>query len=301
MFNCSTLQGRLLAPHSPLLIDRLKQWQQNPSRQVLPFKITEGSPLLQPTFIEQYYQAKRQIIIFLDDTTQVVQKAQHLKLASLGRLTASIAHEIRNPLGAIDHAAQLLFESQALDKHDLRLTQIIQDNSRRMNTIIENILQLSRQRRAEPEAINLSNAVRQFTERFNLVKRSNVNLHLHITADNIISHIDQQQLYQVLENLVSNGLYHSQKKHPIAEVWIRLYLKSNTEQPILEVSDNGEGVPFVQQSQIFEPFFTTENKGTGLGLYISAQLCESNAARLDYVNRDAKGACFRITFAHPHI
>ena len=64
MFNCPTLQGRLLDPHSPLLIDRLKQWQQNPSRQVLPFKVTEGSPLLQPTFVEQYYKAERQIIIF---------------------------------------------------------------------------------------------------------------------------------------------------------------------------------------------------------------------------------------------
>ena len=301
MFNCPTLQGRLLDPHSPLLIDRLKQWQQNPSRQVLPFKVTEGSPLLQPTFVEQYYKAERQIIIFLDDTTQVVQKAQHLKLVSLGRLTASIAHEIRNPLGAINHAAQLLFESQALDKHDLRLAQIIQDNSRRMNTIIENILQLSRQRRAEPELINLANALRQFVERFNLVKRSKVKLHLQIAADHISSHVDQQQLYQVLENLVSNGLYHSQKKHHFGEVWIRLYLKADTSQPVLEVIDNGDGVPFLQQSQIFEPFFTTENKGTGLGLYISAQLCESNAARLDYVNRDNAGACFRITFAHPHI
>ena len=298
MFNCNTLQGRVLDPHSPLLIQRLEEWQSNPSRQVLPFKISDGSLLLQPTFIEQRYKAQRHIIIFLDDTTQVVQKAQHLKLVSLGRLTASIAHEIRNPLGAIDHAAQLLFESDVLDKHDQRLAQIIQDNSRRMNTIIENILQLSRQRRAEPDLIDLSSALRQFLERFKLVKRSAVKLHLQIAADGIVTRVDQQQLNQVLDNLVSNAIHHCSKKHRFGEVWIRLYLKVGTKQPILEVTDNGPGIPFSQQSQIFEPFFTTENKGTGLGLYISAQLCESNAARLDYVNLETKGACFRITFAH---
>jgi two-component system sensor histidine kinase PilS (NtrC family) len=111
--------------------------------------------------------------------------------------------------------------------------------------------------------------------------------------------MDPHQLTQVLTNLVQNGLRYSAKKNAQSQVWLKLFRDPESDLPVLEVEDDGEGVPPEQVHTIFEPFFTTESKGTGLGLYISRELCESNQARLDYKPREQGGSCFRITFAHP--
>jgi len=87
--------------------------------------------------------------------------------------------------------------------------------------------------------------------------------------------------------------------HDTAQVWLRLYRDESSDLPMAEVLDDGPGVAPEQLSNIFEPFYTTESKGTGLGLYISRELCESNQARLDYQPRPEGGSCFRIVFAHP--
>src|SRR5699024_9655998 len=123
--------------------------------------------------------------------------------------------------------------------------------------------------------------------------------HLSIKGRNLQTRMDPHQLDQVLMNLVENGFRHSSKKNALGQVWLHLYRHPQTELPILEVVDDGPGVAVEEQSKLFEPFYTTENKGTGLGLYISRELCESNQARLDYVPRE-QGSCFRIVFAHPH-
>ena len=125
-----------------------------------------GGPTLQPSFAALQHGNKLDTLVFLEDISQIAQKAQQLKLASLGRLTASIAHEIRNPLGAISHAAQLLQESEELDGPDRRLAQIIQDHSRRMNLVIENVLQLSRRRQAEPQLLDLKYWLHRFVSEF---------------------------------------------------------------------------------------------------------------------------------------
>jgi len=291
--------GGKLSKWQPELYQRLRQWLQNPTLLPQTLQPTPGGPALQPNFVDLPHGNKRHTLVFLDDISQIAQQAQQLKLVSLGRLTASIAHEIRNPLGAISHAAQLLLESEDLVTADRRLTQIVQDQSRRMNLIIENILQLSRRRPAKPELLDLSEWLLNYVRDFRASAPPSQTIHLLADEQGLHSRIDPEQLYQVLTNLVQNGLRYSQQDKSKAQLWIKLFLESSSELPVLEVHDDGPGIASERLNNIFEPFYTTEAKGTGLGLYISRELCESNRARLDVKPSEYGGSCFRITFAHP--
>ncbi|OWJ94178.1 PAS domain-containing sensor histidine kinase [Pseudomonas sp. A46] len=293
------LQGRNLAVQCPALLGSLEQWLANPTLRPQSLQAFADGPTLQPSFVPLPRGDQQNTLVFLDDISQIAQQAQQLKLASLGRLTAGIAHEIRNPLGAISHAAQLLQESEELDGPDRRLAQIIQDHSRRMNLVIENVLQLSRRRQSEPQLLDLKYWLTRFASEFRGSAAPGQTLHLHTLGSTLQTRMDPHQLTQVLTNLVQNGLRYSARKHGQGQVWLRLFRDPESDLPVLEVEDDGEGVPPEQVHNIFEPFFTTENKGTGLGLYLSRELCESNQARLDYKPREAGGSCFRITFAHP--
>ena len=293
------LVGKILDPHAPELIKRLQHWLHNPTLRPANLKAHADGPMLQPSFIPLQGAEQRHILVFLDDISQIAQQAQQLKLAALGRLTAGIAHEIRNPLGAISHAAQLLQESEDLAGPDQRLAQIIQDHSRRMNLVIENVLQLSRRRQAEPQLLDLKYWLHRFASEFRSAAPANQQLHLETQAGTLQTRMDPHQLNQVLTNLVQNGLRYSAQHNALGQVWLRLFRDPESDLPMLEVLDDGIGVPDEQVQHIFEPFYTTENKGTGLGLYISRELCESNQARLDYKPRESGGSCFRVTFAHP--
>lgn len=300
LVGCDKLLGRILDPHFPALINNLEQWQNNPSLRPSLVEAALSGIQLQTSFVKLQHNHNLQTLIFLEDNSQLNQQAQQLKLASLGRLTAGIAHEIRNPLGAISHAAQLLHESPSLDSADQRLAQIIQDQSRRMNTVIENVLQLSRQRHAEPQLLDLKYWLHRFASEFKANATPNKMLHLTTKGQSLQTRMDPHQLDQVLMNLVENGMRHSSKENALSQVWLHLYRHPQSDLPTLEIYDDGSGVPLEDRHSLFEPFFTTENKGTGLGLYISRELCESNQARLDYAPREGDGSCFRITFAHPH-
>ncbi|MCQ4347566.1 ATP-binding protein [Pseudomonas stutzeri] len=287
-----------LDEHCPALLERLHEWRENPALRPQPLQAFAEGPMLQPSFVPLQRKGERNLLIFLEDVSHIAQQAQQLKLAALGRLSAGIAHEIRNPLGAISHAAQLLQEAEDLSPPDRRLTQIILDHSRRMNLVIENVLQLSRRRQAEPQLLDLRYWLHRFAGELRESLRDDATLHLECVAGSIQTRMDPQQLTQILTNLVQNGLRHSARKHGKGQVWLNLFRDGSTRLPVLEVLDDGDGIPPEQRGNLFEPFFSTESKGTGLGLYISRELCESNRARLDFVPRDG-GACFRITFAHP--
>ena len=237
--------------------------------------------------------------MFIEDISEITQHAQEMKLVSLGRLTAGIAHEIRNPLGAISHAAQLLLESDELPQPDRRLAQIVQDQSRRMNHVIENVLQLSRRRQAAPQLLDLKYWLHRFASEFRQSATSTQQLHLQTAGGSIQTRFDPHQLTQILSNLVQNGLRYSARYNARGQVWMRLYRDPDSDLPVLDVLDDGPGIDADQQQHIFEPFYTTDSKGTGLGLYLSRELCESNQARLAYYPRPEGGSCFRITFAHP--
>ncbi|RON11159.1 PAS domain-containing sensor histidine kinase [Pseudomonas brassicacearum] len=297
LFGQERLDGQLIDDYSTALVERLQLWFNNPTLRPQSLKVARTGLELQPSFIALGLNEQRQTLIFLEDLAQVAQQAQQLKLAALGRLTAGIAHEIRNPLGAISHAAQLLNESEELMGADRRLTQIIQDHSQRMNRVIENVLQLSRRQQTVAQRLDLKSWLEQFVRTVREGATDRQHIHLSTGAGPFTTLMDPDQLTQVLDNLLRNAWRHSALAHEQAEVWLRLFVDPDSQLPSLDVLDNGPGVSAEQQAHLFEPFFTTSSQGTGLGLYLSRELCESNQARLDFKPRQG-GGCFRITFAH---
>lgn len=238
-------------------------------------------------------------MIFLEEASRTAYQAQQLKLAALGRLTASIAHEVRNPLGAISHAGELLGESPHLDSNDKRLAQIIVEQARRMNTIIENILQLGRRDRAQPVEIVLAHWLPKFIDDFTLSTQTPAAAIRHqIVPQELRIEFDAGHLQQILWNLCHNGLRHSgDTPEPRLELLAGVTV---TGRPYLDVVDHGPGIATENLGSIFEPFFTTESRGTGLGLYIARELAESNRARLRYQPRGGH-SCFRLSFSQPEL
>ena len=239
-------------------------------------------------------------LIFIEDTAAMSQQAQQLKLASLGRLAGSIAHEIRNPLGAISHAGQLLAESNNLDKHDIRLTEIIHTNTQRMNSIIENVLQLGRRDQAHAETIPLKPWLMDFIDEFCRGQNISRNaIKLETDPEDLACEFDPNQLHQILWNLCHNGIRHSQIHSGHNRLLLHANNRDDNPTPFLDIIDFGSGVPEDAAEHLFEPFFTTDSKGTGLGLYIAKELAECNHAHLTYLPAETGGSCFRITFADP--
>ena len=223
-------------------------------------------------------------VLFLEDTTRSREEAQQLKLAALGRLTANIAHEIRNPLSAISHAAELLDE-----EHHGRLTRIIHDNTRRLEQLVSDVLQLSRRDRAAADRVALNPWLAAFVADFAANESVPAGRIAVQTARDVTIEFDREHLRQVLWNLLRNAVRHA----PQEPGSVRIALSAYADQVELNVSDNGPGVPRAIRGQLFEPFFTTESKGTGLGLYLARELCSANGAALEYVD-DMQGAHFRI-------
>ncbi|HLX80848.1 MAG TPA: ATP-binding protein [Burkholderiales bacterium] len=227
-------------------------------------------------------------VLFVEDTTRSRDEAQQLKLAALGRLTANIAHEIRNPLSAISHAAELLNEeNRGRDRE--RLTRIINDNAQRLDRLVSDVLQLNRRDRAAADRVALKAWLAAFIDDFaanESVPASRIGLE---TAREVTIEFDREHLRQVLWNLLRNAVRHAGQ----GPGSVRIVLNAFGDQVEFNVIDNGPGVARAIQGQLFEPFFTTESKGTGLGLYLARELCAANRAALEYVD-DMPGAHFRI-------
>lgn len=273
-------------------------WQQNPQIRPIVFRNSPPGPEISASFAALSRDENNgAILLFLEDTTQLNQQAQQMKLASLGRLTASIAHEIRNPLGAISHATQLLAESDVITGPDRRLLEIIEQHCRRMNGVVENVLSVSRRQPSLPQRFILHEWLTEFREEY-LHQPEPAEINIRMKDRTMTVRFDPQQLHQVLHNLVMNGLRYSLQHTGKARVLIEGGVLELNRQPYLDIIDFGAGIKSGQQAHLFEPFFTTEATGTGLGLYLSREICEANQARLDYIPRE-HGACFRITFAHP--
>ncbi len=233
-------------------------------------------------------------LIYLEDMNRIQEQAQQLKLAALGRLTANMAHEIRNPLSAISHAAELLAEEQR-DVTRVRLTRIIGDNTQRLNRLVAEVLELGRRDRAQSELLNLKAFVEVFLDEF-AVHDSRVADVVVLTADeSAMLWFDRSHLNRVLWNLLGNALRHCRGEAGSVRLEVRRVSRpaapARTE---FHVIDDGPGIEPALRSQVFEPFFTTHSSGTGLGLYIARELCEANGAQLEYCE-NAPGAHFRLT------
>lgn len=289
-----------LASVSPHLVEQLRIWHEDRDRGPQPLQAHGDAPLALPHFTPLGTTANAGTLIFLEDATESTQQMQQMKLASVGRLTASIAHEIRNPLGAISHAAQLLGESERLDSGDRRLIEIISDHSRRMNTIIENVLQLSRRENSQPKTFELKPWLETFVEELRAVQQLDVQqVRIELDPERVAVYIDPSHLQQVLWNLCQNAIQHGAPSKQPFELILRGGLFLESRGPHLDVIDAGPGIDAATAQQIFDPFYTTAASGTGLGLYIARELCECNRARLSYLAVPTGGSCFRVSFADP--
>jgi two-component system sensor histidine kinase PilS (NtrC family) len=293
-------RGRILP--QPLRLG-LEAWLKDPLRKVEPFQASSTSPLLQVNFTQLDQDRGDHILVFVEDMSKVTQQAQQMKLASLGRLTAGIAHEIRNPLGAISHAAQLMEESTHLDTSDRQMLDIIHRHSRRVNGIIENVLDLSRRRAANSELINVGEWLEEFRREYVQTQSQNPqsDAEIELELDNTLAaaRFDKSQIEQVLINLCDNGLRYSEQHSGRRYVHLHAGAIADGARTYLDVRDIGPGISADNRASVFEPFFTTDKRGTGLGLYLARELCEANQAHLSLVEDDKPGCCFRITFAHP--
>jgi two-component system sensor histidine kinase PilS (NtrC family) len=239
------------------------------------------------------------VLIFLEDASLMNARVQQSKLASLGRLSASIAHEIRNPVGAMSHAAQLLAESDVLTTDDVRLTEIIQTHSERVSHIIDNVLQLSRRESSRPERLRLDSWLGEFAEEFS---RTLELLEGEFNVDSIAADLevrmDRGHFRQVLWNLCDNAVKYASETGGIL-VELQAGRMQGQGRPFVDVLDHGLGIDPATAEKMFEPFYTERAGGTGLGLYISRELCELNRATLLYLDRPGGGSIFRIVFADP--
>ncbi|HEY9201981.1 MAG TPA: ATP-binding protein [Gammaproteobacteria bacterium] len=295
--NISLQDKPLLENILPALDQRFLEWQEHPDMPHQAIRQGQGLPDIQPGFraLHRHDEDAGDTLIFLEDATQLNQRFQQIKLASLGRLTASIAHEIRNPLSAINHASQLLQESQ-LDPGDQKLTGIITTQVQRLDTIVKNVLQLSRQSQGQYETLNLHDWLENFCEEFTRDSQLTADqISLQCEDKNISISFDSSHLQQILCNLCSNALNHSQLPRDAVRLQLICGYDEKTSQPYLDIIDNGPGIPEELVEQVFDPFFTTSNKGTGLGLYITKEMVESNRGRIRYIAQP-QGGCFRLQF-----
>lgn len=291
------LAGTALPMHLGLtcepLYNAMRDWHKNP---------TSGNrPLVTPVTQQELLPCFTRLddggtLIKLEDHRVIMQQVQQLKLASLGRLSASIAHEIRNPLGAISNAVQLLGESSRLSDDDNRLITIAENHTHRINRIIEDVMSLSSRQQAHSELLDVHEVFTRFKERF--IEQNELPVDTLTINDiqpmGII--FDPVHFDQVLWNICDNSIKHSHSDE--LEIQVNCSYDGNSSVQI-DILDNGRGIDFTEQNNVFEPFFTTAHDGTGLGLFIIKELCELNHASISYVDTGV-GACFRITLPIAH-
>ena len=297
---------KLLARHDSLkqvtgLLPYYHEWKANPQRQLPTFECKNSAIPLQISFSEIHSNRVVDTVLFIEDARTLSQHAQQLKNSSLGALTSSIAHEIRNPLGAISHAAQLLQESSLIES-DQQLVDVVLRHSTRMDNLVRDILQLSRQQRPQISVTNIyDNCVLTKTQvqESNQFNNPQIEIETNSSAKSVNAPFDGGQLQQVLVNLISNGLRHSEKKTGLPWVAIKFDYQTDMNLAMLKIYDRGDGISAANKDKIFEPFFTTEKRGVGLGLYIARELCEINFATLSYEYKSPTEAYFKIVFSDP--
>ena len=273
----------------PAIYNALLDWRSSADLSISLLTYDKGYDDIQISFHDLHSASHQGTLIFLDDITQIKHKMQQAKLASLGKLTANIAHEIRNPLAAITHAAQLLAENKELPKTDQRLNQIIQQHSNRINNIIEDILQISRGRVTAHDHIELNSWIHQFLESFCLSGEAcKEDFLLQLEPEELFIEFDKGHLERVLTNLCTNAKTHGNAELP---VYIKIY-QTEGHSICIEVADQGSGIATRELDKIFEPFYTTSHKGSGLGLYIVSQLCELNDSKIRVESNQFGGASF---------
>jgi two-component system, NtrC family, sensor histidine kinase PilS len=301
----SAYPDALIGEASPRLLFLLESWRQGGGGSgTLPavdptFVAADGARVIRSHFAPLGSLSPAPVLIFLEDTGLIAEQVQQSKLAALGRLSASIAHEIRNPVGAMSHAGQLLAESPHLTEEERRLTQIIRTNADRVSGIIDNVQRLSRRERARLELLTLAAWTEEFhTEFCETMQWPRTRLIVSGTPSDVEVRVDPDQLRQIVWNLCDNALKHAAQGDPGQSIEIRYGRMAPSTRAFLEVADRGAGVAPEHVERIFEPFYSG-GRGTGLGLFLARELAQANGATLLYEPRGGGGSVFRLVFADP--
>jgi two-component system sensor histidine kinase PilS (NtrC family) len=295
-------ENRLIELEAPALASRLRQWRIDGIASGAPIASRPGAAEVVPRFSRLGSGLRAPILVLLEDAGLMREQAQQMKLAALGRLSANIAHEIRNPLSAIHQASQLLAEAEVFvddgQAQNRRLLDMIQRHGRRIDKIVQDVLAMSRREPPQPvsaRAERLSGARQPACTRKAIRTARGRSKFLDMPGDSLQVRFDPNHLQQILFNLWDNAFLHGGNNG----VLVLLDAGIDEQQHAwLEVSDNGPGIAENLRERMFEPFFTTAHQGTGLGLFLTRELCEYNQARIAYRPADSGGACFRLTFAH---
>jgi len=274
---------------SPHLAEMWRSWVAGESLPVHPFQVGREGRRLRARFIELEATRREGAVVVLEDMTEMEAQAQRMKLASLGMLTANLAHEIRNPLSAIRHAAGILREEN-FDARAAKLSGIIDSNAERLNWLVEDVLALNRRDRLTREPLALEPYLHAFVEHF--MQREEVPedvITIQIVGEPSVC-FDAAHLEQILWNLLRNARHYCLKRPGS----IRIRAMAGEARVDVDVENDGTGIAAELQSRLFEPFYTTDKAGSGLGLYIARDLAEANGANLRYVDIP-DGAMFRLS------
>jgi two-component system sensor histidine kinase PilS (NtrC family) len=289
---------KALAEVAPELEESLEQWRENPSLDITPLTLQASQAEVLPKFVSLPGTSSIRVLIFLEDNDVISQRALEISANSMAKLSGSIAHEIRNPLAAISHAAQLLEESDQIAEADSRLVDIIHNQSHRMNGIVENILQLSRREKSRPEIFELTGWLNDLAlEIESALPEIQLELQIGSADRETLVLFDRSQLHQALWQLLENAIRHAGREDATPRVILQMEHKPATGYCVITIEDNGPGIPQEQITRIFEPFFTTHKQGSGLGLYIARQLCEVNQAELTVDSTPGSGTRFHVRLA----
>ncbi len=281
---------------SDLYQNYLKFLSRKSEKKSISAQVLLENPYLQVHFFRTSATSNPAVLIILEDMSVISHQAQQLKLASLGRFSASIAHELRNPLGVILHAGELMGDTVSLSEEDSRLRELIINNCHRMDRVIQNVLHVSRRQQAKHQSIRLKQFLNQFKHEFSMTHDCDMILEIPVKKKNTIA-FDKSQLEQVLVILCDNAIQHGRDEQ--GQVHIIISVKHKGMRISISVCDTGPGIPKALLNNVFEPFFTTVTTGTGMGLFIAKDLCEINHARLMIVET-LKGCCFEIIFNQNH-
>lgn len=282
---------------APGLALRLQQWQDSGEPDLSPVSPRADAADVVPRFSRLGTSEQASVLIMLEDAGVLQQQAQQLKLAALGRLSANIAHEIRNPLSAINHAGQLLAEADLFStpgqQQNRRLLDMIQRHGQRIEKIVSDVLALSRREPPNPSLITLQTWLVRTAGLYQESQDQPRPIEFLGTAADLQVRFDPDHLQQVVFNLWDNAFRHGGD----TVVVLVDAGRDASGRPWLEVIDDGPGIAESLRDSIFEPFFTTAHQGTGLGLFLTRELCEYNQARISYRASEPRGARFRLTFA----
>lgn len=249
---------------------------------------------LRVRFARPAHHPSDEYVIFMEDLQAIEERAQRLKLAAMGRLTASIAHEIRNPLAAISQAGQLLAEDVRDPLHQ-RLTSIVRENTQRLNRLVEDVLRAARRDSPLTDEFDLPEFCSAWLGEFVRDRGLAGDVIRLVAQPGLVVQFELNQLRQVLFNLIDNALRYCSGRPGSIEI--------RAEPPgeqasaaCLWVFDDGPGVPAAERESMFEPFFTTHARGIGLGLYLAREFCMANGFDLAYAGWQQPPAPTRFGF-----